>query len=67
MATGKGLTTQSLIEGWRVEMFEEMGFDPGDANMLAQRRVNGWLVSVHEVREMLQKGCSTELALKIVT
>jgi hypothetical protein len=60
-------TSDDKLYEYRVAMFEEMGFSNKIACMLAATRGDdGFLVSTHQVRDMIENGCSHELALKIV-
>lgn len=48
------------VEDWRYRMFRELGLRPDDAAQLAHSHVD-W----HEVKRLLENGCSPELVLRI--
>jgi succinylglutamate desuccinylase len=50
------------IEQWRAEELERAGFEPRAAGRLAVRHD----VDLHTATDLLQRGCSTDLALKIL-
>ena len=53
---------QELVEQWRAEALERAGYSPEAAIQLAARND----VDLHHAAELLAKGCSVELALKIL-
>jgi hypothetical protein len=53
---------QELVEQWRAEELERAGYAPEAAAELAMRAD----VDLHDAIELLQKGCSPELALQIL-
>jgi hypothetical protein len=55
-------TEQELVERWRAEELERAGYPAGAAAELAMHSE----VDLHYAVELLEKGCSTELALKIL-
>ena len=50
------------IERWRVEELERAGYEPRAAGRLAVRHD----VDLHTAVELLERGCPTDLALKIL-
>ena len=50
------------IERWRAEELERAGFEPRAAGRLAVRHD----VDLHTAVDLLERGCSQELALKIL-
>lgn len=50
------------IERWRAEELERAGYEPRAAGRLAVRHD----VDLHAAVELLERGCSTDLALKIL-
>jgi hypothetical protein len=56
------LTEQELVEQWRAEELERAGYPPLSAVELAARAD----VDLHQAAELIQKGCTPELALKIL-
>jgi hypothetical protein len=56
------LTEQELVELWRAEELERAGYPPLSAVELAARAD----VDLHQAAELIQKGCTPELALKIL-
>jgi hypothetical protein len=60
--TNVRLSEQELVESWRATELERGGFPPAAAAELATRPD----VDLHRAVEMLQKGCSPELALSIL-
>ena len=50
------------IERWRAEELERAGFHPRQAGRLAMRHD----VDLHAATGLLERGCSPELALKIL-
>ncbi len=55
-------TEQELVESWRAAELERAGYPPDAAFELAARSD----VDLHFAVELLQKGCSPELALSIL-
>jgi hypothetical protein len=55
-------TEQELVESWRASELERAGYPPAAAFELAARTD----VDLHYAVELLQKGCSPELALNIL-
>jgi hypothetical protein len=55
-------TEEQRIESWRMEALERAGYDRRAAAILACRKD----VDLHQAISMLQKGCSPELALRIL-
>ena len=55
-------TEQELVESWRAAELERAGYSPDAAFELAARSD----VDLHFAVELLQKGCSPELALSIL-
>jgi hypothetical protein len=55
-------TELEKIEGWRTEELERAGYSRRAAGRLAARHD----VDLHLAVELLQRGCSPELALKIL-
>ncbi len=53
---------QELVESWRAAELMRAGYPPEAADELATRTD----VDLHRAAEMLQKGCSPELALSIL-
>jgi hypothetical protein len=53
---------QELVERWRAEELERAGYPAGAAAELAMHAE----VDLHYAVELLEKGCSHELALKIL-
>ena len=50
------------IERWRTEELERAGFEPRQAGRIAVRHD----VDLHAATDLLERGCSPELALKIL-
>jgi hypothetical protein len=50
------------IERWRAEELERAGYEPRAASRLAVRHD----VDLHTAVELLESGCSTDLALRIL-
>jgi hypothetical protein len=50
------------IERWRAEELERAGYEPRAAGRLAMRHD----VDLHAAVELLERGCPTDLALKIL-
>jgi hypothetical protein len=55
-------TEQELVEQWRAEELERAGYPPAAAVELATRTD----VDLHRAAELLQRGCTPELALQIL-
>jgi hypothetical protein len=55
-------TEQELVESWRAAELERAGYPPAAAVELAVRSD----VDLHQAVELLQKGCSADLALSIL-
>jgi hypothetical protein len=55
-------TEQQLIELWRTEELERAGYSQRAAGRLAARQD----VDLHQAVQLLERGCSPELALKIL-
>jgi hypothetical protein len=55
-------TEQQLIELWRSEELERAGYSPRAAGRLASRHD----IDLHVAVRLLERGCSPELALKIL-
>jgi hypothetical protein len=55
-------TEQQLIELWRTEELERAGYSHRAAGRLAARQD----VDLHQAVQLLARGCSPELALKIL-
>jgi hypothetical protein len=55
-------TEQELVEQWRAEELERAGYPAGAAAELAMRSD----VDLHRAAELLQQGCTPELALQIL-
>jgi hypothetical protein len=55
-------TEQELVEAWRAEALERAGYPEAAAAELAMRHD----VDLHRAAELLQQGCTPELALKIL-
>ena len=55
-------TEQERIERWRAEELERAGYTPGAAGQLAMSKE----VDLHVAVELLERGCSPELALRIL-
>ena len=55
-------TEQELVESWRAAELERAGYPPAAAVELAGRGD----VDLHVAVELLQKGCTAELALNIL-
>jgi hypothetical protein len=53
---------QELVERWRAEELERAGFGPLDAAALAARGD----IDLHRAIELVQNGCSPELAKQIL-
>ena len=55
-------TEQQLIELWRTEELERAGYSSRAAGRLAARHD----IDLHQAVRLLERGCSPELALKIL-
>jgi hypothetical protein len=55
-------TEKERIERWRAEELERAGYEPRAAGRLAVRHD----VDLHLAIDLLQRGCSVDLALKIL-
>lgn len=55
-------TEQELVERWRAEELERAGYPADAAAELAMRSD----VDLHRAAELLQQGCSPELAVQIL-
>ena len=53
---------QEVVEQWRAEALERAGYPPEAAVEIAARGD----VDLHQAAELLEKGCTPELALKIL-
>jgi hypothetical protein len=53
---------QELVERWRHEALERAGYDAESATVLAASHD----VDLHRAVELLQRGCTIELALQIL-
>ena len=56
------LTETERIESWRAEELERAGYEPRAAGRIAVRHD----VDLHNAIDLLKRGCSPELALKIL-
>jgi hypothetical protein len=56
------LTETERIESWRAEELERAGYEPRAAGRIAVRHD----VDLHIATDLLKRGCSPELALKIL-
>lgn len=56
------LTEQELVEQWRAEALERAGY-PAEAAVKIAARAD---IDLHQATELLNKGCSPELALQIL-
>lgn len=61
-----GAQTATANEQARAQAFVDLGFDTTQALMLAATRVEGECVDLDHVRMLLDRGCSHDLALRIV-
>ena len=52
----------SQVERWRIDELERAGYDPSAATTIAARHD----VDLHYAVDLLRKGCSPDLALKIL-
>lgn len=60
-------TEAEKVAEYRIAMFEEMGFSKVRAKVLCEAKgSDGWPLSTHAIRQMLNDGCAHELALKIL-
>jgi hypothetical protein len=55
-------TEQQRIESWRLEALERAGYDRKSAAVLACRKD----VDLHQAIALLQRGCSPQLAVRIL-
>jgi len=55
-------TEQERVERWRADELMRAGFDPAAAVELASR----FDIDLHRATELVDRGCSPELALKIL-
>jgi hypothetical protein len=55
-------TEDDKVERWRAEALERAGYDPTSAAVLAIRTD----VDLHKATYLLERGCSPELALRIL-
>jgi hypothetical protein len=55
-------TEAERVERWRVEALEKVGYDPESAMQLAARPD----VDLHQAVELVEAGCTPELALRIL-
>jgi hypothetical protein len=55
-------TEQQRIERWRAEMLERAGFGADEAAQLAGRHD----VDLHHAMGLLEQGCPTDIALRIL-
>jgi hypothetical protein len=55
-------TESDKVERWRAEALERAGYDPSTAALLAIRSD----VDLHQATELVEHGCSPELALRIL-
>lgn len=59
-------TSEEIIVDYRRMIFEEMGFTALQAGILATvKSDSGWAVDTHDVRKVIDAGCSHELAMRI--
>jgi hypothetical protein len=56
------LTETERIESWQAEELERAGYEPRAAGRIAVRHD----VDLHNAIDLLKRGCSPELALKIL-
>jgi hypothetical protein len=55
-------TEQEIVERWRAQELERAGYGPDAAAELAMRSD----VDLHRAVDLIQRGCSTDLALEIL-
>ena len=55
-------TESDKVERWRAEALERAGYDPSTAALLAIRSD----VDLHQATELVERGCSPALALRIL-
>jgi hypothetical protein len=55
-------TEQERVERWRADELMRAGFDPAAAVELASR----FEIDLHRATELLDRGCSAELAVQIL-
>jgi hypothetical protein len=51
-----------LIEAWRAEALERAGYLPSEAAELAARHD----IDLHQATDLVERGCPTDLALRIL-
>jgi hypothetical protein len=61
-----GTQTTMITERQRVEAFAGLGFSATQSLVLAATQDAGEYVEIEQVRRLLDRGCSHDLALKIV-
>lgn len=50
-----------LVERWRLEQFERMGFGHSASSLLHE-----WQVDLHEAQDLIAKGCPPHVAIQIL-
>jgi hypothetical protein len=55
-------TEAERVESWRAEALEKVGYDAESARQLAARND----VDLHQAVELVESGCTPELALRIL-
>jgi len=55
-------TESEKVQAWRVEALERAGYDPTAAAVLAVRTD----IDLHAATSLIERGCSSELALRIL-
>jgi hypothetical protein len=55
-------TESEKVQRWRVEALERAGYDPTTAAVLAVRTD----IDLHAATSLIERGCSAELALRIL-
>ena len=55
-------TESERVERWRAETLERVGYDPESAALLAARLD----IDLHRAIELVEQGCSPEVALQIL-
>lgn len=58
----QGETETERVESWRAHELERAGYSPRDAAQLAQR----FDIDLHVAVDMVERGCSHELAMRIL-
>lgn len=58
-----GFISSASLRQWRIEQLEDAGYPQEEAFLLA-RRLD---VDLHEACDLLRKGCSVKLAVRILT